>query len=72
MRYNDNMQDGYEITEQDIEGIVHVLEVFDPEHANEDTARKFLNHLKFTTRESISSFDADQLANLYQQMTFED
>lgn len=40
------MDNGYEITEQDIAGMLHYLQVFHPEKATEDYAKEMLEYYK--------------------------
>jgi len=55
----------YEITESDIEGMMHYLRVFHPENANEGYATEMLQYLKATFHR-MALTDPDALDKLYE------
>lgn len=55
----------YEITEQDIEGMMKYLKVFHPENANREFAIEILHYLK-ATYHRLAMTDPDVLDRLYE------
>lgn len=56
---------GYEITEEDIQGMLRYLEAFHPENANREFAEEMLRYLKAASRR-LALTDPDALDELYE------
>lgn len=56
----------YEITDEDINGMMHFLEVYRPEQADRDHAILFLEYLK-SGFENIARNNPDDIEALYEQ-----
>jgi hypothetical protein len=61
----------YEITEEDIQGMVKYLKVFHPENANHEFAKEMLHYLK-ATYHRLALTDPDVLDELYDEFTRKD
>lgn len=55
---------GYEITEEDIQGVLRYLKVFHPENADREYAEEMLRYFKAASRRMALS-DPDALDELY-------
>ena len=55
---------GYEITEEDIKGMLRYLKAFHPENANREFAKEMLRYLKAASRR-MALTDPDALDELY-------
>lgn len=60
-----NAMSGYEITEQDVQGMLKYLQVFHPENANREYAVEILEYLK-ASYHRMALTDPDALNDLYQ------
>lgn len=58
------MEDHYEITEQDIEGMLRYLKYFHPENANRDYAQEMLEYLR-AGYQRLALTDPKALDDLY-------
>jgi hypothetical protein len=56
----------YQITDEDIDGMVHFLEVYRPKQADRDHAILFLEYLK-SGFENIARNNPDDIETLYEQ-----
>lgn len=56
---------GYEITEEDIQGMLRYLKAFHPENANREFAEEMLRYLKAASRR-LALTDPDALNELYE------
>ena len=59
------MADHYQITDKDIEGMLHYLQVFHPENANQDYAVEMLEYLK-AGYQRLALTDPNALDDLYE------
>lgn len=59
---------GYQITEQDIQGMLRYLKAFHPENANREFAEEILRYFKATARR-MALTDPDALDELYAEFT---
>lgn len=64
-----NMTDqiGYDLNEQDIDGVIRFLKVYDPENATPEVAIDFLTYMKLNLRKTIGENDPEKLTELYEQ-----
>jgi hypothetical protein len=58
------MSSGYEITEEDIQGMLRYLKAFHPENAKREFAEEMLRYLKAMSRR-LALTDPDALEELY-------
>lgn len=56
----------YQITDRDIDGMLHFLEVYHPKQADRDHAMLFLEYLKFGFQ-NIARNNPDDIEALYKQ-----
>lgn len=61
---------GYEITEEDIQGMLKYLKAFHSENANREFAEEMLRYLKAASRR-LAFTDPDALEELYNEFTSE-
>lgn len=59
---------GYEITKQDIQGMLKYLKAFHPENANREFAEEMLRYLKAISRR-LAFTDPEALEDLYKEFT---
>lgn len=65
MLYLRKTMSGYEITEEDIQGMLKYLKAFHPENANREFAEEMLRYLKAASRR-LALTDPDALDELYE------
>lgn len=70
---NDDLPIGYDLNEKDIDGVLHYMELHDPEHASPDRAIRFLVEWKKSLRgRDVTSSTESELKKFYDSFIQED